>query len=229
MAPSTRGVKRTPSAIATRASSSKIAVGERALRRKHSPGRTSAKPLHSFRRQPSVRQQPPRRASGPRRQPSSRQGAPVIRQPIAPDVQAPVFPPPVQVQRPAVRLESLERPISPPQLNRVTAKRKRPARRAPIIRPGSELAWDAPDGPPPLSPEEVARRIFRERDMPALIDAAPQVERRLLLNAFEEGRLPHEFSATQLMYASVIARSCPQHMDMSRKLYFATLQSTRLI
>lgn len=226
MAPNTRAIQRTPSAVAIRTSlASTQPIGERAARGKHSVGRSTAKQFLTARRQASIRQPPPPRKVGsvvpkvptPRLQPSINQPQPAPREPVAQNVPDLPVHLPQELRPPPIRPQSLERYISPPPLLRGT-KRKRPARRPPSVRRGNSLAWEAREGSPPADSEDAARIMYRERDLPVAMDEAPPIERRLLRNASNDGMLPHEFSSSQLAWASIIARVKPPRMEMSRKL-----------
>lgn len=226
MAPDTRAIKRTPSAVAIRISlASTQPIGKRATRRNHSVGRSTARPLLSARRQASIRQLPPLRQGRfvvprvptQRHQPYSNQSPPAPREPVAQNVLDLPVQLPQEVRPPPIHPQSLERFISPPPLPSGT-KRKRPASRAPSVRRGNSLAWEAREGPLSADSEDVARIIYRKRDLPTAMDEAPPLERCLLRNAFNDGTLPHEFSSSQLAWASIIARVKPPRMEMSCKL-----------
>lgn len=213
MVTTTRAMKRKPSI-----------TRQRSVRRTHTTSRREealgSRPLLQQRRQLSILQ-PPRRAGrnvvlkvqGSRRL-SVIQPAPALRSPTARKVPLPHRQSSIPTRQQAARLQSPERPISPPQLKRNT----RSARRAPTIRRGASLAWDARPGPPPAEPEVVARIIFSERDLPGFMQNMSQLDRRALRNASKAGEFPHEFSASMLAWAGVIGRAKPPGMDIECKL-----------
>ena len=111
--------------------------------------------IPSKRRQPLIPQPAPKKYGnvalnhrGLSRQLVIRQAEPASSQPVAANASAPLAQSPIQVERPAVRLKSLERPISPPPLRRDLKRKRQPLRCTATICRGSSPA-QTPANPPP--------------------------------------------------------------------------------
>lgn len=128
------------------------------------------------------------------------------RQLSTPGPSSPARPRPSPVQRRAAGLQSLEVPTGPrpPRRNNQPAGSAQANRRSLTLR----LADDCP------TDEQVARLIWKQRDVPLDIEGMSEEERANFLGAVEDGTWNVGFNESQLGWAALIANGKPPGMDV---------------